>query len=134
MPILEPAEHGLHAVAPFVSPLIAFDRCPVFLLSGGAGAYPFVLQRFSEPVRIISAIPERPIDLRQAAEQRLGADIVTYLPGSDKQGYRSPIRIVLGSMADNGSFITVVASPCFATGPTIIRANMPFSLQRFQQL
>jgi len=30
--------------------------------------------------------------------------------------------------------IIVVFSPCSATGPAIIRAKMPFSLQRFQRL
>ena len=32
------------------------------------------------------------------------------------------------------SIITVFSSPCSAASPTIIRAKMPFSLQRFQRL
>jgi len=44
-----------------------------------AGTYPFVLQRFSEPVGVISAIPEQPVDLWQAAQQRSRADVIADL-------------------------------------------------------
>jgi hypothetical protein len=41
------------------------------------------------------------------------------------------VRWVLRYVA---SIITVVFSPCSAANPAIIRARMPFSLQRFQRL
>ncbi len=50
-----------------------------FLPAWDAGAYPIVFQRFSEPVGVIAAIPEQPIDIGQAAQQRSGHDVVADL-------------------------------------------------------
>ena len=50
-------------IAPLVSTLVLFDRRLPFLLTWNAGAYPLVLQRFSEPVSVVAAIPEHPFDV-----------------------------------------------------------------------
>ncbi len=125
---------------------------------------PFVLQRFSEPVGIIAAIPEQPFGIWKAAEQRPRADVVAHLTGSDEQVERASLAIADGVQfgihaalgATNqatappflaamlvavrcafryvASIITVFCSLRLAARPAIIRAKMPFSLQRFQRL
>lgn len=44
-----------------------------------AGAYPLASQRFFEPVGIVTGIPERPVDLWQAAQQCPRADVISEL-------------------------------------------------------
>jgi len=68
------------AIAPFVStPIVSHSRLALLSVRD-TGTYPFVLQRFSEPVGVISAIPEQPVDPWQAAQQRLRADVIADLP------------------------------------------------------
>ncbi len=163
-PILEPAEHALDPVAPLVAALVIFDWRLALISAGDAGAYPFVLQRFPKPVRVIAAIPEQPFDLWQAAEQRPRAYVVTDLPGGDEQVDRSPLAVADGvkfcvhaalcstdqataptflaamlvavrwAFRYVASIITVFRSPCSAANPAIIRAKMPFSLHPFHRL
>ena len=74
-PVLEPAEHDLDAVAPFILGLALFDGILVLFPVRDAGAYPFAVRRLSEAVGVISTITEQPVDLRR--EQRLRTDVVT---------------------------------------------------------
>ncbi len=126
--------------------------------------YPFVFQRFSEPVSVMATISEQPFDVCQAAKQCPCADIIADLSGGDEQIDWSSLAVTdcvqLGVDAALGatdqattppflaamlvavrcalryvaSIITVFCSPCAAASPVIIRAKMPFSLQRFQRL
>ena len=63
--ILEPAEHDLDAVASLVPVLVVLDGFLTLFSTGDKCAYPFVFKRLSEPVGIISADPEQPVDVRQ---------------------------------------------------------------------
>ncbi len=73
-PILEPAEHDLDAIAPFVASLVVFHGRLALLSAGDAGAYPFVFQRVSEPVGVIAPVPEQPFHVWQATQQSPCAD------------------------------------------------------------
>ena len=75
---------------------VVFERCLALLSTGNAGSYRFVLQRFTEPVGVVAAIPEQPIDLWQAAEQRSRSDVVAGLSCGDKQGERSTLVVTDG--------------------------------------
>jgi len=129
-----------------------------------AGAYPFVFQRISEPVGVVTSVSEQPFDLWLTAQQCPCADIVTNLPGGDEEVERSSLAVANGvefgvhttfglanqatappflavmlvavqcAFRQVASIITVFCSPCSAASPTIIRENMPFSLQRFHRL
>lgn len=156
---IKPRSGQLHFVEKMIEEqprIISCDRV--------TGAYPFVLQRFSEPVSVIAAIPEQPFDLWQAAQQSSCANVIADLSSGDEQVDWSSLAVTdcvqLGVHAALGStdqastppfltamlvavrwafryvasIITVVFSPCFAASPAIIRAKMPFSLQRFQRL
>jgi hypothetical protein len=95
-PILESAEHDLDAVAPFVSAPVVSDRGIPLLSARDAGAYPLVFQRISEPVGVISTIPEQPIDLWQAAEPRPRADVVADRTCRDEQVERPSFAVADG--------------------------------------
>ena len=99
------AEHDLDPVAPFVATLVAFHRFLALFPARDAGAYPFVFQRFPEPVGIISAVPEPSVDVRQAVEQCPRADVIADLTGGDKEVDRSAFAIVLEPMAHHGSSV-----------------------------
>ena len=117
-----------------------------------------------EPVSIIAAVAKQPPDVWQAAQQSPRADVIAHLSGSDEQIERSPLAVADGvqlgvhaafGAADQAStppfltamlvavrcafryvasIITVFSSPCSAARPAIIRAKIPFPLQRFQRL
>lgn len=138
--------------------LIVFDRGLALLSPGDAGAYPFILQRFSEPIGVIAAIPDQPVDFWEAAEQRPCAGVVANLAGRKEQVERTPLAVEggvqIGIHAAFGpanqttaptflaempvavwcafrtvaSIITVFRSPCSAARPASICAKMPFSL------
>ena len=76
-----------------LSYLTVFLRCS---RPGMHGRIPFVFQRFSEPVSVIAAVAEQPIDLRYAAQQCSCADVIADLPSSDKQVQWSPLAIANG--------------------------------------
>lgn len=61
-----------------------------------ADAYPSIFQGFLKPVGVVSAIPEQPFDIRQAAEQCPRTDIVTDLTGGDEQVERPPLAVAYG--------------------------------------
>ena len=84
-PVLEPAEHDLDAVATFVPAFVVLDGLLALLSTWDAGAYPFVFQRFSDPIGVIARIPEQPFDIGQAAHQWPRADVIADLSGSDKE-------------------------------------------------
>lgn len=88
-PILEPAEHYLNLVAPFVSAFVVFDGSLALLPARDTRAYPFILQRFSEPVSVMTAIPQQPFDVRRTTEQRPCADVIADLSDRDEQVDRS---------------------------------------------
>ena len=89
-PILEPAEHDLDAVSLFVSAFVVFDARLALLPAGDARAYPFVLQRFSEPVGVVAAIPKQPVDFWKAAEQRPCPDVIADLSGVTNRSIGRP--------------------------------------------
>ncbi len=92
-PVFEPVEHDFNAIAPLVSTLVVFDRRLPFLSTWNTGAYPLVLQRFSEPVSVVAAIPEHTFDAWQPAERCPRADIIAHLPGGDELVDRSSLAV-----------------------------------------
>jgi hypothetical protein len=60
-PVLEATEHDLDPVTPFIPALIVADGRFPLLPAWDARAYLLVLQRFSEPIGIVSAISEKPL-------------------------------------------------------------------------
>ncbi len=83
-PVLEPSEHDLDAVAAIVATFVVFHSRLALLSAWDAWAYPFVLQRFSEPIGIIAAISEHPVYVRQTAQKRPRANVVADLPSRDE--------------------------------------------------
>ena len=61
--------------APPIAPLVASDGQATRLPAGDAGAYPLVSQRFSEPVRVMTAVRDQPIGGRQTAEDHAHPDL-----------------------------------------------------------
>ncbi|KIC48058.1 hypothetical protein RA29_17855 [Tateyamaria sp. ANG-S1] len=57
--------------------LVVFYGLLALLATRDAGAYPFVFQRFLEPVSVMAAIPEKPFDVKQTTkpDQTLRAPI-----------------------------------------------------------
>jgi hypothetical protein len=84
-PILQPAEHDFDPVPAFVPALVILYRFLPLLPARDAGAYPFVFQRFPEPIGVIAAIPEQPIGIRQAAQQCPCPDVIADLTRRDEQ-------------------------------------------------
>jgi len=78
-PVLEPAEHDLDAVAPFVAALVVVDGLAARLPAWDAGLYPLVFQRFPEPVGIVAPICDQPFGTGQAAQQGGGSRVVADL-------------------------------------------------------
>ena len=79
-PVLESAEHDLDPVSTFVTALVILHRYLPRLPAWDAGAYPLVFQGFAEPVGIVTAIPEQPVDIRQTVAKRTRADVVADFP------------------------------------------------------
>ena len=124
-PVLEPAEHDLDPVVAFIPALIVFDRGLALLSVGDAGAYPFVFLRFSEPVGVIAAISEQPVDFWEAAEQRPRADVVADLTNGDEQVERAPLAVAdgvqFGVHAAFGSANQTTAPPFLAAMLVAVR-------------
>ena len=95
-PVLQSAEHDLDAVAAFVSPFVVSDLLATRLSTRDAGTYTFVFQSFSEPVRVIAAIPKQPLDLWQAVEERSSTLVIAYLSSSDEEAERASLAIADG--------------------------------------
>ena len=114
-PVLEPAEHDLDAVTPFVAALVVFDGFLSLLPARDAGAYALVFQRISEPIGIIAAIPEQPLNPRQAAQQGRRADVIADLSGGDEETERAPVAVAdcvqLGVHAALGAANQATAPP-----------------------
>ncbi len=83
-------------VSPLVSALVVLDRRLALLSPGDAGTYPFVFQRASEPIGVITAITEQPVYLWDTTEQSPSSDVITDLPGGNEQVERAPLAIIDG--------------------------------------
>ena len=68
-PVLQAPEHDLDPVASLVAVLMVTDGLATRLSARDAGAYPFVFQRFAEPVRIITPVRDQPVGGRQATQE-----------------------------------------------------------------
>ena len=90
------AEHDLDTVATFVAPLVVFECCLALLSAGYAGAYPLVLQCFSEPVGVVTAVTKQPVDLWQATQHCPRADVIADLSGGHKQVQRAAFAVADG--------------------------------------
>ena len=101
--------------ATFVSSFVVFDRRFSLLSTRDTGAYPFVFQRFSEPVSVIATISEQPFDVWQAAEQCPCADIIADLPGGDFYGGQEGSEKVTGRshLKSNMEFFKVYRSKSY---------------------
>lgn len=84
------------AAASFVAALVIVYRCLTLLSAGDAGAYAFVLQRFSEPISVVTPIPEQPVRIRPAAEQCPCPDVIADLSGRDKEVDRTALAVADG--------------------------------------
>ena len=84
------------AAASFVAALVILYWCLTLLSAGDAGAYTFVLQRFSEPISVVTPIPEQPVRIRQAAEQCPCPDVIADLSGRDKEVDRTALAVADG--------------------------------------
>ena len=106
-PILEPAEHNLDPIAPFVAAFVIFDGDLALLSTRDTCAYPFVVQGFSEPIGVVASISEQPFHIWYAAEQSPSSDVVANLPGANEQVERATLAITdsmqLGIQAYPGS-------------------------------
>jgi len=94
--MLQPAEHDLDPIATFVAALVAFYRFLALFPASDASAYPFDSQRFPEPISVISSVSEQPFDIRQAAQQGSGADVVADLPCRNEQVERTSPAVADG--------------------------------------
>lgn len=61
--VSNPTEHDLDAIAPLVSVLVVLHLHRALLSARDTGAYPIVCQCVAEPVGVIAAISEQPVDL-----------------------------------------------------------------------
>ena len=110
-PILEPAEHNLDPITPFVAAFVIFDGGLAFLPTRDSGSYPFVVQGFFEPIGVATSISEQPIDIGQAAQKSLCPDVITHLPSGYKQVQWGAL---LSQMACNLVFIPPLVLPLSA--------------------
>ena len=96
---------------------VAFDR--------GCRLVSPCLQRFPEPVGVIAAIPEQPIDLWEAAEQRPRSDVVADLSCGDEQVEWSALAVTDGMQlrvhAALGSADEASTPPFFAAKLVAVR-------------
>jgi hypothetical protein len=58
-----------------------------------AGLYPFVFQRFPEPVSVITAVGQQPIRIWQAAQQGRRAGVVAYLACGHEEAERAALSV-----------------------------------------
>ncbi len=76
--------------------LVVFRRFLALFPTGDAGSYPFVFQRFPEPVGVGATAAKQPVDFRQAAQHCPRADLVTDLTGGNEQIKRTPLAVADG--------------------------------------
>ena len=67
-PILESSEHNLDPLAAFVATIVVVDGLLALFPTRDTRTYPFVFQRLSEPVSVISSVAKKQVNFRQAAE------------------------------------------------------------------
>ena len=110
--------------------LVIFDGDLALFSTGDAGAYPFVFQRFPEPIGVIAAISEQPIGVRQAAEQRLRPDVTADLSGRDEEVDRAPLTVADGMQLRIRAALGATPSRAIASqypaGQWIRRPRPPF--------
>ncbi|EBA18262.1 hypothetical protein RSK20926_11104 [Roseobacter sp. SK209-2-6] len=80
----------------FVATFVVFGRCLALLSARDTGVDPFVLQGFSEAIRVIAVILEQPVDLWHATEQCPYSEIITELSSGDKRVNRSSLAVADG--------------------------------------
>ncbi len=114
-PILQSAETNLDTVAAFITTFVVSEGFLALFPPGNTGAYPFVLQCFSEPVRVMAAIPEQPINIWNAVQQRPCTDVVADLPGGHER-----VRRAAGSLV----FIPPLVRPLSAASVSRKRSGM----------
>ena len=61
-----------------------------------ARAYPFVFQRFSEPISITTSVAKQPIGLGQTTNHRPRASAITHLACGEEQVQRSTLAVANG--------------------------------------
>ncbi len=102
--------------AAFVAALVVLHRFLPLFPAWDAGPYPFVFQRFSEPVGIVAAVSQQPFHLWQTAHQSAGTDVIADLSCRDEEVERSALAVA------DGVQLRVHA----ALGPTNQASTPPF--------
>ena len=92
-PVLEAAEHDLDPVAPFVAASIVADLLLAVLSPRNADPYPFVFQRFSISVFIITPVCQEPFGPRQTFHKGRRAHVVADLACRHEELQRPPFGI-----------------------------------------
>jgi hypothetical protein len=95
-PVFEATKHYLDPVTPLIPALVVADGRFPFLPAWYARAYLLVLQRFSEPIGMVSAISEKPLHLGQPADERTRPDVVADGAGSQEQVNRTALAVADG--------------------------------------
>jgi hypothetical protein len=73
--------------------LVMLDGFAARLPAWDAGLYPFVFQRFPEPVSVIAPVSQQPVCLRQAAQQGDRTGVVANLACRHEEADRAAIGI-----------------------------------------
>ena len=79
MPVLEPAEHALDAIALFVKLGVILDWLLAVLASGDARLDISCGQRLAEPIAVIATVGEECVGVRQCGQNPLSPAIVADL-------------------------------------------------------
>ena len=79
MPVLEPAEHALDAIALFVKLGVILDWLLAVLAAGDARFDIAFGQRLAEPVGVIATVSEEGVGVRQRGQHPLSTAIVADL-------------------------------------------------------
>ena len=98
-----------------------FDGFLALLSAGDACAYPFVFQRFSEPIGVIPTVTEQPIYLWQAADKRPCTDVVTDLSSGHEQVQRASLAVADGVKL---GIHTALGSPDQASTPPFLTPKL----------
>lgn len=74
--VLKPSENDLDPIARFVAAFVVFHGLLALFSPEDTCAHPLVLQRFSDSISIVAAIPELPIGFSEAPEQSPCPDVI----------------------------------------------------------
>lgn len=103
-PILEPAKDDPNSAGPFVARFVGFYGFRSLFPARDAREYPFVFQGLSEPVGVVSSVPEQPIDIMQVSQQPPWSGVIADLPGSDEQVERAAFAVDDGKLGVHPAF------------------------------